>query len=61
MRAVIQRVTQASCTVGNQITGKIHLGFLVLLGIEDADIDEDLQWAGAKKYAACVFLVTRMG
>ena len=55
MRAVIQRVTQASCTVGNQITGKIHLGFLVLLGIEDADIDEDLQWLAQKICSLRIF------
>jgi len=48
MRAVLQRVTQASCTVDGQITGEIKLGFLVLLGIEDADTDEDLQWLAQK-------------
>src|SRR6201985_2360451 len=48
MRAVIQRVTQASCTVEDEVTGRIDLGFLVLLGIEDADTDEDLQWLAQK-------------
>lgn len=48
MRAVIQRVTQASCTVETQITGKIEQGFLVLLGIEDEDTTEDLQWLAQK-------------
>ena len=48
MRAVIQRVTQASCTVDDNITGQIGLGFLVLIGIEDADTDEDLQWLAQK-------------
>jgi len=48
MRAVIQRVTQASCKVNDEITGEIGLGFLVLLGIEDADTDEDLQWLAQK-------------
>jgi D-tyrosyl-tRNA(Tyr) deacylase len=48
MRAVIQRVSQASCTVNNQITGSIDRGFLVLLGIEDADTAEDLQWLAQK-------------
>jgi len=48
MRAVIQRVSQASCTVNNQITGSIDHGFLVLLGIEDADTAEDLQWLAQK-------------
>ncbi|WP_316817885.1 D-aminoacyl-tRNA deacylase [Pedobacter nyackensis] len=48
MRAVIQRVTSASCMVNEQITGSIDLGFLVLLGIEDADTKEDLEWLAGK-------------
>jgi D-tyrosyl-tRNA(Tyr) deacylase len=48
MRAVIQRVTQASCTVDGEITGKIGPGFLILIGIEEADTDEDLQWLAQK-------------
>lgn len=48
MRAVIQRVSEASCTVENNITGTITTGFLVLLGIEDADTEEDLQWLAQK-------------
>jgi D-tyrosyl-tRNA(Tyr) deacylase len=48
MRAVIQRVTQASVTVDGKITGKIRQGLLVLLGIEDADSMEDLTWLSAK-------------
>lgn len=48
MRAVLQRVTQASCTVDSQITGEISNGFLVLLGIEDADTQEDLEWLAQK-------------
>src|SRR5471030_3014912 len=48
MRAVIQRVSQASCTVNDNITGQIADGFLVLLGIEDADTTEDLQWLASK-------------
>jgi D-aminoacyl-tRNA deacylase len=48
MRAVIQRASQASCTVDGKITGAIEAGFLVLLGIEDADTDEDLQWLAQK-------------
>lgn len=48
MRAVIQRVTRASCTVDNQITGQIDHGLLVLLGIEDDDSDEDMQWLSQK-------------
>lgn len=48
MRAVLQRVTQASCTVEDKITGEITNGFLVLLGIEDADTQEDLEWLAQK-------------
>jgi D-tyrosyl-tRNA(Tyr) deacylase len=48
MRAVIQRVSQASCTVDNKVTGAINTGFLVLLGIEDADTPDDLQWLAQK-------------
>jgi D-tyrosyl-tRNA(Tyr) deacylase len=48
MRAVIQRVTEASCTVEGAITGTIAHGFLVLLGIEDADTQEDLDWLAQK-------------
>ena len=55
MRAVIQRVTQASCTVDGEVTGKIDLGFLVLLGIEDADTTEDLQWLAQKICGLRVF------
>lgn len=48
MRAVIQRVTQASCQVDDTITGSIENGLLVLLGIEEADGQEDLEWLAAK-------------
>lgn len=48
MRAVIQRVSEASCKVNGEITGAILQGFLVLLGIEDADTEEDLTWLAQK-------------
>jgi len=48
MRAVIQRVTKASCTVNNQITGQIQKGLMILLGVEEADTTEDLKWLGQK-------------
>ncbi|WP_231458998.1 MULTISPECIES: D-aminoacyl-tRNA deacylase [unclassified Pedobacter] len=48
MRAVLQRVTQANCVVDGNITGQIETGFLVLLGIEDADTIEDLDWLAQK-------------
>jgi D-tyrosyl-tRNA(Tyr) deacylase len=55
MRAVVQRVTQASCTVDGKITGQIDTGFLVLLGIEDADTDDDVQWLAQKICGLRVF------
>ncbi len=48
MRAILQRVTQASCTVDGKVTGEISDGFLVLLGIEEADTLEDLVWLAQK-------------
>ncbi|HEV7333940.1 MAG TPA: D-aminoacyl-tRNA deacylase [Flavisolibacter sp.] len=48
MRAVIQRVSKASVTVEGKVTGVIEAGLLVLLGIEDADEDEDIQWLSGK-------------
>lgn len=48
MRAVIQRVSQASCTIEENITGEIKAGLLVLLGIEDADETDDLSWLAQK-------------
>ncbi|HEY0056109.1 MAG TPA: D-aminoacyl-tRNA deacylase [Pedobacter sp.] len=48
MRAVIQRVSRASCTVDGATTGKINAGLLVLLGIEEEDTSEDLIWLAQK-------------
>lgn len=48
MRAVIQRVTEASCTVDNVVTGSIGPGLLVLLGIEEGDQADDLKWLAQK-------------
>ena len=55
MRAVLQRVTQASCTVDGEVTGAIDTGFLVLLGIEDADALEDVDWLAQKIIGMRVF------
>jgi D-tyrosyl-tRNA(Tyr) deacylase len=55
MRAVLQRVSSASCTVDGKITGQIEAGFLVLLGIEDADTAEDVQWLAQKIAGMRVF------
>lgn len=48
MRAVIQRVSHASCTIEGELKSEIKKGFLVLLGIEDTDTDEDIVWLSGK-------------
>jgi len=48
MRAVIQRVSSASVTIGGKIHSQIGKGLLVLLGIEDADTVEDIEWLSGK-------------
>jgi D-tyrosyl-tRNA(Tyr) deacylase len=48
MKAVIQRVSKASVKVDESISGEIGTGLLVLLGIEDADTKDDLEWLGKK-------------
>lgn len=48
MRAIIQRVSSASVTIDGQIHSQIGKGLLVLVGIEDADTDEDIQWLSGK-------------
>lgn len=48
MRAVIQRVTQASVTIDGLIKAEIGRGLLVLAGIEDADTKEDIIWLSNK-------------
>src|SRR4051812_30954800 len=48
MRVVIQRVTKASVTVEQKVTGQIGVGLLVLLGIEDADNEDDIVWLSNK-------------
>lgn len=48
MRVVIQRVSEASVTIHQQIHGQIGLGLLVLVGIEAEDTQEDIQWLCSK-------------
>lgn len=48
MRAVIQRVSEASVTIGDVVKSAIGTGLLVLLGVEDADTTEDLEWLSGK-------------
>ena len=44
MRAVIQRVSRASVTINNKIKSEIGYGLLVLVGIEESDNDDDIEW-----------------
>jgi len=44
MRVVIQRVSEASVSISGKVVADIKKGLLVLLGIEDADAMEDIQW-----------------
>ena len=48
MRTVIQRVVQAAVTAHDVTRGAIEKGLLVLVGIEDADTDEDIRWLSNK-------------
>jgi D-tyrosyl-tRNA(Tyr) deacylase len=44
MKTVIQRVSSASVTIDSKIVAEIQNGLLVLVGIEDADLQEDINW-----------------
>ena len=48
MKAVIQRVSKASVTVDGKIIAKIESGLLILLGIENKDGQEDIEWLSRK-------------
>ncbi|WP_060872579.1 D-aminoacyl-tRNA deacylase [Myroides odoratus] len=48
MRIVIQRVTEASVTVEGTIIGSIGTGLLVLVGIEEVDTKQDIEWLSGK-------------
>lgn len=55
MKAVIQRVTRASVTIKGKVNGQIGEGLLVLLGIEDADGDDDIAWLSNKMVNLRIF------
>jgi len=55
MRAVIQRVAQASVTIGGTVRGAIGSGLLVFVGIEEADGPEDVAWLSGKIVRLRVF------
>ena len=48
MRTVTQRVQHASVTIDGQLKSKIGKGLLVLVGIEDKDTQEDIEWLAKK-------------
>ncbi|MEL6275608.1 MAG: D-aminoacyl-tRNA deacylase [Bacteroidota bacterium] len=48
MRALIQRVSEASVTVAEETIGAIGPGLLILLGVEEADNQEDIDWLTGK-------------
>ncbi|QDT27401.1 D-aminoacyl-tRNA deacylase [Gimesia panareensis] len=55
MRAVVQRVSRASVTVNGEITGQIEQGFLVLLGVEQSDTQDDVIYLAQKTVGLRVF------
>jgi D-tyrosyl-tRNA(Tyr) deacylase len=55
MRAIIQRSKSASVIVNSDVVGSIASGFVVLLGIEDADTEEDVEWLVAKLLGLRIF------
>lgn len=55
MRAVIQRVKEASVTISNNVKSHIEVGLLVLLGIEEADSQQDIDWLTKKIVLLRVF------
>ena len=55
MRAVIQRVKEASVTTDNTVKSHIGIGFLVLLGVEEADSQQDIDWLTKKIVLLRVF------
>jgi D-aminoacyl-tRNA deacylase len=48
MKVVIQRVSQASVTIKENIVAQINQGLLILIGIEDSDNQEDINWLTSK-------------
>jgi D-tyrosyl-tRNA(Tyr) deacylase len=55
MRTVIQRVSHASVTINGVVKSAIEGGLLVLVGVEDADTEEDIQWLCKKIVGLRVF------
>ncbi|MFW6020220.1 MAG: D-aminoacyl-tRNA deacylase [Bacteroidales bacterium] len=48
MRAILQRTNRAEVRVEGEVKGKIDQGLVILLGVEEADSEEDIQWLSGK-------------
>jgi D-tyrosyl-tRNA(Tyr) deacylase len=48
MKAVIQRVSQSSVSINGEIVASIQKGLLLLIGVEEADTNEDVEWLSSK-------------
>lgn len=55
MRACVQRVTEASVTVGDELVGKIGAGLLVLLGVGHGDTEDDVRYLADKLLGLRIF------
>ena len=55
MIAVIQRVSEASVTIDNQVKGSIDAGFMILLGVTHTDTQEDVEWLSKKIVGMRIF------
>jgi D-tyrosyl-tRNA(Tyr) deacylase len=55
MKAVIQRVTRASVTIGGKVKSEIGAGLLLLVGIEEADTQDDIEWLSNKVVQLRIF------
>jgi D-tyrosyl-tRNA(Tyr) deacylase len=55
MRAVIQRVSQSSVSIENEVVGKIGYGMTILLGVSQRDTPKDIQWLADKIASLRIF------
>lgn len=55
MRAIVQRVLEASVSINKQLKASINIGLLVFVGIEDADTADDIEWLAKKIVSLRIF------
>ena len=55
MRVVIQRVSEASVKIEGEVRGEIQQGLMVLVGVEEADTEEDVEWIATKMINQRIF------